>query len=153
MTAHFLTIAEAAGGGGFDGATVSVAAIAAIGVALAAAIKAFKAGEQRGLQKREVTVEPNPLTVSVVSELATKEEMRDLESRLVMEIKKLETAISSERAVARTANGNLHARIDKVSEGLAATTATMTQINVSLNRVLDLLLAGDTRKPNPRRAP
>ena len=96
-------------------------------------------------RKTSTAVEPNPLPVAMVQDLATKEELRELEARLVAELKKLETAISSERAVARTANGNLHARIDKISEGLAGTTATMTQLNASLNRVLDALL-----KPNRR---
>jgi hypothetical protein len=105
-------------------------------------------------RKSKTEVEPTPLPVSIVSQLATKEEMRELEGRLVTEIKKLETAVGGERGVARIANGNLHARIDKVSEGLAATTATMNQINVSLNRVLDLLVAPSTpAKPNPRRTP
>jgi hypothetical protein len=62
MTAHFLTIAEAAGGGGFDGATVSVAAIAAIGVALAAAI--------HGLALVIVNLTPTPKDNAALSNAA-----------------------------------------------------------------------------------
>jgi len=148
MITELITLAET-GGGGVDGVTVSVAAIAAVGVAVASAIRAFRAGEEKGKQQR-TKIEPTPLPVSLVSQLATKEEMRDLEGRLVAEIKKLETALVGERGVARTANGNLHARIDKVAEGLASTTATMTQLNAGLNRVLDLLVS-QTTKPNNRR--
>jgi hypothetical protein len=138
-------------GGGFDGLTVSAAAIAAIGVAFAAVVKAFRAGEEKGKQQR-TKIEPTPLPVCLVETLATKEEMRELEGRLISEIKKLETALVGERGVARTANGNLHARIDKIAEGLAATTATMTQLNAGLNRVLDLLM-NHSPKPSNRRTP
>lgn len=135
-----------------DGLTVSVAAIAAVGVAVASAIRAFRAGEEKGKQQR-TKIEPTPLPVSFVADLATKDELRELEGRLVAELKKLEFALTGERSVARVANGNLHARIDKVSEGLAATTATMGHLNTSLNRVLDLLLSREPAKPHPRRTP
>jgi hypothetical protein len=108
-------------------------------------IKAFRAGEEKG-KKTRTQVEPNPLPVSLVAALATKEELQALEARLTHELKKLETALVGERGVARTANGNLHARIDKTSEGLAAVQATMTQINANLNRMMDMMMAA--AKPN-----
>jgi hypothetical protein len=125
--------------------TISVAAITAVGAALAVAVKAFRAGETKGKQTK-TELEPNPLPVAMVSELATKEEMREQEGRLVAELKRLETALTGERSVARTANGTLHARIDKMAEGLASVTATMTQMNGSLNRVLDLLVKSPNRR-------
>jgi hypothetical protein len=122
-----------------------VAVITAVGTLL---------GYKRG-RTAKTEVEPNPLNVSMVAELATKDEMRSLEARLMCELKKLEQAMDGERSVARTAQGNLHARIDRVAENLAATTATMNQINASLNRVLDILLHRDQQqhqgaKPNRR---
>lgn len=107
-------------------------------------LKAQGAKEERATR---TTIDGQPIGVELVETLATKQEMRELEGRLVMEIKKLESVISSERSVARTANGNLHARIDKTAEGLAAATATMTQLNAGLNRVLDFMIKPNTRTP------
>ena len=87
---------------------------------------------------------------SVVETLATKDEMRALEDRLVAEIKKLEGAISKERDIARTANGNLHARIDKSAEALAAMNGQLIQISANLNRLIDLALNTPRTPRTPR---
>lgn len=93
------------------------------------------------------SVEPNPLPVEVVESLATKEEMRELEGRLVSEIRKLENALGKERDVARTANGNLHARIDRTSEAIAGVTGQLSQMNSNLDRLLDLATKPLRRTP------
>jgi hypothetical protein len=148
ITISTVAILAAAGqqGPSVDGAWVTgfvVAVLGAVGTLL---------GYQKG-RKTKTEVEPNPLPVAMVSELATKDELTALEARLVGEIKKLETALVGERGVARTANGNLHARIDKTSEGLAAVQATTTQINANLNRLMDLLMTGVVKPNHPRNKP
>lgn len=147
--------------GGFDGMTISVAAIAAIGTAVGVAVKAFKAGEAKG--KQTVEVEPVPLPVSMVAELATKEELREVEGRLTGEIRKLENHQTGERAVARNANSNIHQRLDKMAEksdllriheridaqslATAAATASLNEVKSSVSKLLDLAIQ---RKPASR---
>ena len=97
-------------------------------------------------EKSSVRIEDQPLAVSLVETLATKDEMKELEGRLVREIKKLEEVISSERGVARTANGNLHARIDKSSESLANMMGQLTQISANLNLLIDIHVKGTPNK-------
>lgn len=132
--------------GGVDGMTITVGAIAAVGVAVAAAVKAFRNGEAKG---KGLRVEPQPLAVEISSTLATKKELEDLEGRIVAELKKLESALSNERSVARTANGNLHARIDKTTESLAEVRGELSQINANLNRLVDIAM----KHSPPRRTP
>ena len=93
--------------------------------------------------KREATnttIDGQPLTISLVETLATKEEMKELEGRLVTELKKLENAMTSERSVARVANGNLHARIDKSAESLAEMKGQLSQISANTDRLIDMAM-------------
>ncbi len=132
-------LAEVAGADPMISGNWIIAIVGALTTAATGIIGKLKLDAARR-DRTSTQIEGQPISVALVETLATKAEMRDLEGRLVNEIKKLETVISGERSVARTAVGNLHARIDKTAEGLAATTATMTQLNANLNRVLDLLL-------------
>lgn len=157
---NYLTMILAAAGG-FDGMTISVAAIAALGTAVAVAVKAFKAGEAKG--KQTVAVDPVPLPVEVVADLATKDELRDVEGRLTGEIRKLENHQNGERAVARNANSNIHQRLDKMAEksdllriheridaqslATAAATASLNEVKSSVSKLLDLAIQ---RKPASR---
>ena len=161
MISALITLAETAGGG-FDGLTVSVAAIAAVGTAIAAVIKAHKAGEEKGKAMR-AKIEPTPLPVAIMGQLATKEEMRDLESRLVTEIRKLETQVHGERSVARTANSNIHQRLDQMAEkkdltriheridtqavATASAAAALQEVKNNVNQLLSIAL---NKTPSPR---
>lgn len=138
-------LAEAAGADPMISGSVVIGIIGAITTLVVGLVGKLKVDQARR-ERTSTRIEGQPISVELVETLATKAEMRDLEGRLVAEIKKLEGVISGERAVARTAVGNLHARIDKTAEGLAATTATMTQLNANLNRVLDLLLKRPTAR-------
>lgn len=91
-------------------------------------------------EKMSTRIEGQPIGVELVETLATKQEMRELEARLVTEIKKLESAASKERDVARIANGNLHARIDKSSEALAEMKGQLIQISANLSRLVDMAM-------------
>lgn len=158
---NYLTAILAATGG-VDGITISVAAITALGVGVAAVVKAHRAGMEAG-KKTRTKVEPNPLPVTLVETLATKGEMRDLEGRLVGEIRKLETQVNGERTVARTANSHIHQRLDGMAEkkdldriheridaqtvATAGAVAALTEVKSNVNQLLALAL---NRKPTPR---
>jgi len=103
--------------------------------------------DQAKREKTSTRIEDQPLAISLVETLATKDEMQALEARLVAEIKKLETAASKERDVARAANGNLHARIDKSSEALAEMKGQLIQISANLSRLVDMAM----KSPRPTR--
>jgi len=96
---------------------------------------------------KKVSIDGQPLSVEVVQKLATKSELADLEARIVAELKKFETALITERSVARTANGNLHARIDKTVESMMEMKGELHQINANLNRLVDLAM----QQPHPHR--
>lgn len=120
--------------------------IGALSTATAAIIGKVRV-DQVKRQRTSTRIEDQPLAVSLVETLATKEEMRELEGRLVAEIKKLESAASKERDVARTANGNLHARIDKSAEAMAEMKGQLIQISANLNRLVDMAVGKSPRTP------
>ena len=95
--------------------------------------------EKKGAKEaRSVTVENQPLQISPILPLATKAELEQLEARLTVELSKIEGALTNERAVARIANGNLHARIDKSTEALAEVKGQLSGIGENVSRLLDL---------------
>jgi hypothetical protein len=97
--------------------------------------------------KTSTRIEDQPISISLVETLATKEEMKELEGRLVDEIKKLEGSISKERDIARTANGNLHARIDKSAEAMAEMKGQLIQISANTSRLIDMAMGKQPRTP------
>ena len=123
-----------------------IAIIGALTTAAATIIGKMKI-DQAKREKTSTRIEGQPIGVELVETLATKQEMRELEARLVAEIKKLESAASKERDVARIANGNLHARIDKSSEALAEMKGQLIQISANLSRLVDMAM----KQPRPQR--
>lgn len=104
--------------------------------------------EKKGAKEaRSVTVENQPLQVTSTVPLATKAELEALEARLTVELSKIEGSLTSERAVARIANGNLHARIDKSTEQLAEVKGELKGIASNISRLLDISM---NRKTPPR---
>ena len=100
--------------------------------------------EERGArcerETRSTTIEGQPVGIALVKTLATKDELEAQEVRIVAELKKLEGALNSERSVARVANGNIHARIDKTVEGMAEMKGELHQINANLSRLIDIAM-------------
>lgn len=121
-----------------------IGVLGALSTAAVAVIGKLKL-DQAKRERTSTRIENLPITVSLVETLATKEEMASLEARLVAEIKKLEGSLGKERDVARTANGNLHARIDKTSDNLSLMRGEIGQMNANLNRLIDLAM-----NPKPR---
>ncbi|MEI7912542.1 MAG: hypothetical protein WCK77_23180 [Verrucomicrobiota bacterium] len=97
--------------------------------------------------KNSTTIEGQPISVDVVHHLATKGELNELEARIVAELKKFENALATERSIARTANGNLHARMDKTGDAVMEMRGELHQINANLNRLVDLAM----KPANPRK--
>jgi len=129
-----------------NGDTLTVGGIIALLGAIAAFIvkiqtrkHAFQEGHEKGRAER-VEIEPNPLPVELVETIATKKELQELEARITRELKKIEDALGNERDVARKANGNIHARIDKSSEALAEVRGELKQISENTDRLLDIAL-------------
>ena len=146
MTATLLTIAAAAA----DPSTGIYIASGVAGAALAAVpaiIAAYKKGQ--ATPRPRVTIDGQPISVEVTQQLATKGEMRELETRIVSELKKLEASLNNERSVARVANGNLHARIDKTDGVMMEMKGELHQINANLNRLVDHAIGGVTRRKLP----
>lgn len=89
---------------------------------------------------KRVKVSPSPFPIELSEKVATKEELDALEERISEELQKIEAALLKERDVARTANGTIHARIDKSTEAIAEVKGELNQINANLSRLLDLAM-------------
>lgn len=92
-------------------------------------------------QPSKVSVSPDPLQVKEVKELATRSEMVAMERRLTEKISAVEGDIDKEQKVAREEQGKLHARIDKLTEGVAETKGILEGVKENT----DLLLARSLR--------
>lgn len=79
---------------------------------------------------------PDPLQVQEVEKLATKAELDAVAKDLECDIEKLRQEIGDERKVARTANGNLHKRIDELVETLAETKGLLAGVKDNTDRLL-----------------
>lgn len=58
-------------------------------------------------------------------------------TRIDGSIREMKAAQETERAIARTANGTIHARLDKVMENQAMSRGELTQINLNVQRLLN----------------
>lgn len=103
-------------------------------------------GRKEGREKRSVTLEDQPIGFSHHSPPATQAELSDLKRDMDGRLAKIENTLSEERSIARTANGNLHARIDKSTEALAEVKGEIRQIGDNVSRLLELAM----RKPTTR---
>jgi len=126
--------------------TVIVAVIGALG-----GIYLKRTGVAQGRAEQSTVIANEPLSIAITQTLATKDELEALEQRIMEELKKLEGSLSNERAVARNADGNLHARINKAVEGMAEMKGELHQINANLSRLIDMAIGnGGKSKPGPR---
>ena len=135
-------LAEATATGGFDGLTIGVGAITAIGIAVAAVIKAFKAGVQRGRERTSTRIEDQPVHVETEErpQWITKQTLDEHIGRLETAIEDIKTSLEGERGIARTANGNVHKRIDALSERLGDQLSKLEGTSQSVKETVDKLL-------------
>ena len=134
---------------GFDGVTVGVGAITALGIAIAAVVKAYRSGVQKGSSTTETTLKkPVPtLTVREEAQWATKPDLDDHIERTDKHFAEVWNQFESERGVARDSANNLHRRLDKQSEATAAVQASLNEVKETTGKLLDIAL---NRKPGTR---
>lgn len=88
-------------------------------------------------QERKVTIDHQPLKFATESPAATEDDLSALKREIETRFGKIEHAMSEERSIARTANSNIHARLDKVMENQATSRGELTQINLNVQRLLN----------------
>jgi hypothetical protein len=96
--------------------------------------------------KTKTTLENQPIGIAVEKALATAEEMQALEHRIEDELTEIKVSLRDERTAARIAQGNTHARIDKMMEGQAEARGELKQINTNLNRLLERSMKGPSAR-------
>lgn len=136
--------------------------VAKIFAGLAAIVTAFVGakihGDRRAKQERErisrdVNLKtPVPtITVREEDDFVTTTELNRHLGALEKKIEEIKAALDGERSVARVANGNIHKRIDDMSESLgnrlSKTEGVLEGIAATTSRLLDLAL---NRKPGTR---
>lgn len=126
--------------------------VAVIGAVSAAMMKARgKAEGKRELQETRTSIDGQPVGIDVVDKPATENDLKEMETRIEERISKLEEALNGERGIARTANGNVHKRIDALSERLgdrlSKLEGTTESINETVGKLLDIAL---NKKPGTR---
>lgn len=84
----------------------------------------------------QAVVSPDPLQVQEVEKLATKAELDSVARTLESDIAEIHDVIGEERKIARTANGNLHKRIDELVETLAETKGLLSGVKENTDRLL-----------------
>ena len=143
------TLLAEATAGGFDGVTVGVSAITALGIAIAAVVKAYRSGVQKGASTTETTIKKPVPTVTIREEAqwATKPDLDDHIERTDKHFAEVWNRFESERGVARDSANNLHRRLDKQSEATAAVQASLNEVKETTGKLLDIAL---NRKPGTR---
>ncbi len=97
-------------------------------------------------QKTKTTIEDQPIGVSTSDdEPSTLGELTELTVELEERLGKSEEALNTARYIARTANGRIHERIDRVSENLAEMRGEIRQMNNNLERLLERGMKGTGR--------
>jgi hypothetical protein len=131
-------------------AMVSLPALAAFIVAVLGAVAAFlarKKGKEEGREEekqRHVSISGQPVGVRVEEEHVTRGELNGHISRIEGDISEIKDSLEGERGIARLANGNLHKRIDALSERLGDRLSTLEgttrAIETTTNKLLDIAL-------------
>jgi hypothetical protein len=102
-------------------------------------------GRQEVVESRTVEIEGQPLAFRHEEPLATVKALDDLRRDVDSRLGRIEEELGEQRATARNANGNLHARIDKVSENLSGVKGSLDEVNKNVRLLLERSLGG--RKP------
>lgn len=111
--------------------------IAVIG-AIASAAAMFWGKHQGKKEATETKITNQPIRIHDESPSATQDELRELKEDIDKRLQKIEQALTEERAIARTANGNIHARIDKQSETMAEMKGELHQVAANVRALLDI---------------
>jgi hypothetical protein len=140
-------------GAGGEGLYISVAAIAALGVAIAAVIKAFKAGVQKGkeAQDNNVTLKKPVPTIQTREEpqWATKPDLQDHIGWTRDEFNRVWDQFGAEREIFNGDLNNMHERINAQSTAVAELMGGVEKIDQNVSRLLDIQL-GKSNGPTKR---
>lgn len=138
------------------GDSVSLAALGTFVAAVLGAIGAFlakKKGKEEGKQEeqqRRVSIDGQPIGVKLDERYVTHSEFTGHMDRVEADITEIKDSLDGERSIARTANGNIHKRIDALSEKLgdrlSRLEGSVDGIKGTTDKLLDLALA-DHVKP------
>lgn len=132
--------------GGYDGVTVGVGAITALGIAIAAIVKAYKSGVQKGSLDSNVTVKKPVPTVTIREEAqwATSPDLKAHESRTSEALSQIRDDIDQ-----------IHTRLNSAFRKLDTLDGSVSGIQDITGKLLDLALglpqgttAARTRKPS-----
>lgn len=116
-------------GGGGDGLYMSVAAIAALGVAIAGAIKAFRAGVQKGTKEAQ-QIGPQPFLVKMTEEFVTRREFVELKIEIRNDVTEMKGLFRETMLKVEAQNEKLSEAIeDGVKEGRAGRVALWNEVN------------------------
>ena len=121
--------------------------IAVIG-AIASGAALFWGQHQGKKEATETKISNQPIRIHDESPSATQDELRELKEDIDKRLQKIEQALLDERTVARQANGNIHARIDKQSETMAEMKGELHQVGSNVRALLDIAMkrnAGGSR--------
>jgi len=102
-----------------------------------------KLGEARTKRRIEgeiSVIPPNPMPIEIVKNLATKDDVTEVEPRLERRIDSVEENADVERGVVREEQGKIHARIDKVAEKVAGIDQKAEQIDRNVRTLLNIQL-------------
>ncbi len=137
---------------GGDGAWISLGAITALGIAIAAVVKAYRSGVQKGSSTGFTLNKPVPtVTVREESQWATRPDLEDHVERTDNQFRDVWNRFESDRNVARESANNMHRRLDKQSEATAAVQASLNEVKDTTGKLLDIALGhNQTRKPPGR---
>ena len=114
-------------------------AIAILGGIAALALILVKLYKSLIPQKNEpsgININNNPLSVEMVKQLATKEEVQELDREIHQRFDSIEKKLDHERMAARASLGNVHKRIDKHAENTSEIKGELKQINENLKLLL-----------------
>jgi hypothetical protein len=149
----WLADAAAAGGDPMISGDWVLKAIAAIFTGAALVLGRYWGRKEAASESREVSFKPPVPTVRTQEEpeFVTMEAFNGHLRRIEGSIMKIEEALDSERGIARTANGNIHKRIDALSERLGERLSTLEGtlhgISDTTGKLLDIALG---KKPPTR---
>lgn len=122
--------------------TISVAVIGAIG---AVWLKGRSSGKQEA-QESSVSIADQPVHVSTEErpQWVTRQTFDEHVQRMEASIDEIKDSLDGERGIARVANGNLHKRLDALSEKfgdrLSNLEGTSKGVNETVNKLLDIAL-------------
>lgn len=118
---------------------VTTFVLGVIGAVATPALK--KRWKEEALRDAHVTISTPVPTIHTKEEveLVTQDELNGHLIRIEANFREIKDALAKERDVARTAQSNVHSRLDEVMENQAESRGELKQINLNVQRLLDRL--------------